>query len=69
MKAKQIEQPYEIQAGDIWYFQTFLSHSGAVGGQHIHKDEVCRRLEEQAGPGELIQINDLWHWKLTAPTA
>ncbi len=69
--ALRIEQPYEIQANGIWYFQTFISHSGAVGGQHIPKAEVERRLEAQAGPGQLVQIEGVWHWKpndKTVPT-
>lgn len=61
--ALRIEQPYQIQANDIWYFQTFISHSGAVGGQHIPKAEVERKLEAQAGPGELVNIEGVWHWK------
>lgn len=65
----RIEQPYEIQAGDIWYFQTFVSHSGAIGGQHIPKAEVERRLEAQAGPGQLIQIEGAWHWQLASKSA
>jgi hypothetical protein len=58
----RIEQPYEIQPNDIWYFQTFVSHSGAVGGCHIPKTEVERRLEAKVGPGKLVQIEGVWYW-------
>lgn len=61
--AVRIEQPYELQPNNIWYFQTFISHSGAVGVQHIPKAEVERRLAAQAGPGQLVQIEGVWHWK------
>ncbi len=59
-----IEQPYEIQPNDIWFFQTCITHSGAVGGEHIPKAEVERRLEAQTGPGELVLIDGIWYWKL-----
>ena len=61
--AFRIEQPYEIQPHDIWYFQTFIAHFGAVGGQRIPKAEVERRLETQAGPGQLVQVEGAWHWR------
>ena len=58
----KIEQPYTISDNDVWFFQTFLSHSGAAGGQHIPRAEVCRRLTEKAGPGELVCVGDTWYW-------
>lgn len=67
-EALLIEQPYQLQENDIWFFQTIITSGGAVGGQHIHKEEVCNRLSAKAGPGELIHHEGIWYWKLLSNT-
>lgn len=58
----RIEQPYEIK-GNSWFFQTIITGGGAIGGQHIPLEEVCRRLEAKAGSGELVRIEGEWFWQ------
>lgn len=59
----RIEQPYKIQANDIWFFQT-ITTGWAIGGVHIPRDEVMRRLEAKVGAGKLVKIDNEWFWQL-----
>ena len=63
----KMEQPYSFTATTgVFFSQTFISHSGAVAGQHLSVSELRLRLEEQAGPGELIHHEDgQWYWRIS----
>lgn len=63
-----IEQPESIKDG-VWFFKTFVSHSGATGGVHLPEAEVRLRLKNKAGPGVLLRKGGLWYWQTAVTQA
>lgn len=66
-QVRQIEQPERIsEDGKTWFF--LHGYSGGFGAEYgvtLAREEVERRLTEQAGPGTL-QRNESgrWYWRL-----
>lgn len=65
MRYLPIEQPHSIKEG-VWFFQKFLSHSGAIAGHLVQRSEVERQLTAKAGPGELVLLDGVWYWKISS---
>lgn len=61
----EIVQPDRITDSGHFFFAQGFSHSGAEYGSHLTRDEVVARLTEKAGPGELVEKDGRWFWKLS----
>ena len=67
--SQPIEQPSRID-GRRWFFAR--GYSGGFGAEYgvtLDKRTVEARCAKKAGPGKLVNIKGVWHWRAKADSS